>query len=45
MYRQDRDPANMATRLIWVLHPESMNGGPIKWVPTNGTYPHETLNI
>jgi hypothetical protein len=26
---------------FWVLHPDSMNGGPIVWVPTNGTYPQE----
>lgn len=24
---------------FWVLHPDSMAGGPIVWVPTNGTYP------
>lgn len=28
---------------FWVLHPDSMNGGPIRWIPTNGTYPHEAL--
>lgn len=28
---------------FWVLHPDSMNGGPIKWIPTNGTYPHEEV--
>lgn len=28
---------------FWVLHPDSMNGGPIRWIPTNGTYPHEEL--
>lgn len=28
---------------FWVLHPDSMNGGPIKWIPTNGTYPHEAV--
>jgi len=27
----------------WVLHPSSMAGGPIQWVPTNGTYPHEEV--
>lgn len=26
---------------FWVLHPDSMAGGPIVWVPTNGTYPKE----
>lgn len=26
---------------FWVLHPDSMAGGPIRWVPTNGTYPKE----
>lgn len=28
---------------FWVLAPSSMNGGPIKWLPTNGTYPHEAV--
>lgn len=28
---------------FWVLHPDSMAGGPIVWIPTNGTYPHETV--
>lgn len=28
----------------WVLHPDSMNGGPIQWIPTNGTYPHEVIH-
>lgn len=28
---------------FWILHPDSMNGGPIKWIPTNGTYPHEVF--
>lgn len=28
---------------FWVLHPDSMNGGPIRWIATNGTYPHEEL--
>lgn len=26
---------------FWVLHPDSINGGPIRWIPTNGTYPEE----
>ena len=26
---------------FWVLHPDSMAGGPIRWIPTNGTYPKE----
>lgn len=26
---------------FWVLHPDSMAGGPIVWVPTNGVYPQE----
>lgn len=26
---------------FWVLHPDSMAGGPVVWVPTNGTYPQE----
>lgn len=26
---------------FWVLHPDSMAGGPVVWVPTNGTYPKE----
>lgn len=24
---------------FWVLHPDAMAGGPIRWVPTNGRYP------
>jgi thymidylate synthase ThyX len=28
---------------FWVLYPESMAGGPIRWIPTNGTYPHEEV--
>jgi len=24
---------------FWVLSPESMEGGPIEWIPTNGIYP------
>lgn len=28
---------------FWVLHPDSMAGGPIKWIATNGTYPHEEI--
>ena len=28
---------------FWVLHPKSMAGGPIRWIPTNGTYPHEEV--
>jgi thymidylate synthase ThyX len=27
----------------FVLHPDSMAGGPIVWIPTNGTYPHDAL--
>lgn len=27
----------------WVLAPEAMEGGPIRWIPTNGTYPHEEV--
>jgi thymidylate synthase ThyX len=26
---------------FWVLHPDSMAGGPVQWIPTNGTYPKE----
>ena len=26
---------------FWVLHPDSMNGGPIRWIPTNGRFPEE----
>lgn len=29
---------------FWVLHPDSMAGGPIQWIQTNGTYPHEVVN-
>lgn len=25
----------------WILSPESMAGGPIEWIPTNGIYPEE----
>jgi len=25
----------------WVLAPESMDGDDIRWIPTNGTFPHE----
>lgn len=28
---------------FWVLHPSSMKGGPVIWIPTNGSYPHEVL--
>lgn len=28
---------------FFVLHPDSMNGGPIVWIPTNGEYPHDAL--
>jgi thymidylate synthase ThyX len=28
---------------FFVLHPSSMAGGPIKWIVTNGTYPHEEV--
>lgn len=26
---------------FWVLAPESMAGAPVRWIPTNGTYPKE----
>jgi thymidylate synthase ThyX len=29
---------------FFVLHPDSMAGDPIKWIPTNGQYPHEELS-
>lgn len=29
---------------FWVLHPDSMAGGPVVWVPTNGVYPHQRLS-
>jgi thymidylate synthase ThyX len=29
---------------FFVLHPDSMAGGPVVWVPTNGKYPHEVLD-
>lgn len=25
---------------FWVLHPDAMAGGPVRWIPTNGQYPH-----
>lgn len=28
---------------FFVLHPESMAGGPVRWIPTNGTYPHDKV--
>jgi len=28
---------------FFVLHPDSMAGGPVRWIPTNGQYPHEVL--
>lgn len=28
---------------FWVLSPAAMAGGPIDWIPTNGTYPHEVI--
>jgi thymidylate synthase ThyX len=28
---------------FFVLHPDSMVGGPIVWIPTNGVYPHDRL--
>lgn len=31
---------------FFVLHPDSMAGGPIRWIPTNGQYPHdEVVNV
>lgn len=29
---------------FFVLHPDSMEGGPIEWISTNGQYPHEVIN-
>ena len=26
---------------FWVLHPDSMNGGPVEWIPTNGVFPEK----
>ncbi len=28
---------------FFVLHPDSMAGGPIVWIPTNGSYPHDVI--
>jgi thymidylate synthase ThyX len=28
---------------FFVLHPDSMAGGPIVWIPTNGEYPHDAV--
>ena len=28
---------------FFVLHPDSMAGGPIVWIPTNGRYPHDKV--
>lgn len=37
--RQNRPEQNP----FFVLHPDSMAGGPIVWIPTNGKYPHDVL--
>jgi len=29
---------------FWVLHPDSLSGGDIVWVATNGEYPHDALH-
>lgn len=29
---------------FWVLTPEAMTGGPVEWIPSNGTYPWEVLH-
>lgn len=29
---------------FFVLHPTSMEGGPIKWISTNGEYPHAVIS-
>lgn len=46
-YRHEYSPVDTLPREhrpeqnpFWVLHPESMAGGSIRWIPTNGTYPH-----
>jgi thymidylate synthase ThyX len=26
---------------FWVLHPSSLAGSPVRWIPTTGTYPHD----
>lgn len=28
---------------FWVLSPRSMEGGPVEWIATNGTYPHREV--
>jgi thymidylate synthase ThyX len=44
-YPSDYDPETRTHRPaqnpFWVLHPDSMEGGEIRWVPTNGVYPDE----
>jgi hypothetical protein len=30
---------------FWVLSPESMRGGPIKWIATNGSFPHDKICV
>lgn len=30
---------------FFVLHPDSMKGGPIVWIPTNGKYPHDQIGV
>lgn len=39
--RQNRPEQNP----FFVLHPDSMAGGPIVWIPTDGTYPHKEAPI
>lgn len=34
MHRPEQAP-------FWVLHPDSMAGGPVRWIPTNGTFPED----
>lgn len=29
---------------FWVLTPDALRGGPVEWIPSNGTYPWEQIN-
>lgn len=41
MYRQNRRGLYVGVVVTWILHPDSMAGRPIQWIPTNGTYPDD----
>lgn len=37
--RPRRYPAD--SNPFWILHPDSMKGGPVEWIPTNGVWPDD----